>query len=559
MGRGSGETGTCAGGGVRATVQAHTHMSRHVCPAPRRSSGSRRVSFSSPRPLLWLLCAVAAVCFFPALALADLTQIAAYFDAIRKADAGIFAGAVVTWDKNGIDAGATMALGSRAVVGKTIPMTPATSFRTNALSELFVDMAVANLESTNVLPFLRKQTIPPEFLPPPYNTTAFQNPLFPAALVSLDTLLLHTSSLTEAGFGSGAAQTPATVVENTAFVESVFSKAQNGGLWGTVEPGLGSSYCHSRLNTALVTYILDKVLAARNPPISVATFIQNTFISPMGLSETFLLDHEGNVSAPAYPSGSAVSLAGRAVQDVAADGRGVSPSVTIHAAYTADYMYYTTTIDLAKLAYELFLGGHYTVVGEALKAGAVPIDGGKGAEPGVVSRSLGVYGFDPALLCEKVQMNRTCDFGDEVQLYGWAVTGDRNQVALLCREDKCVAAEVSYFKTNTFSASYGLELAMTPFIQSEGSNLPQGGQLHALYVFIGVMATIIVVVIASYTVDYMAQRAPATASIPMNKSNTAPLPTDGSGPGYTSVPPREQTSYATLGISSPVRRLDMYE
>ncbi|RNF09090.1 hypothetical protein TraAM80_02522 [Trypanosoma rangeli] len=534
-------------------------MSRRVCPAPRRSGGSRRVSSSSARPLLWLLCAVAAVCFCPAAALASVAEIAAYFDAIREANAGIFAGAVVTWDGNGIDAGATTALGNQAVVGKTIPMNPAASFRTNSLSELFVDMTVAHLESANLLPFLRKQAIPPKFLPPPYDTAAFQNPLFPAAVVSLDTLLLHTSSLTEAGFESGAAQTPATVIENTAFIESVFSKAQNGVLWGIVEPGLGSSYCHSRLNTALVTYILDKVLAARNPPVSVATFIQNTFISPMGLSGTFLLDHEGNVSAPAYPTGGAVSLAGRAVQDVTADGSKVSPSVTIHAAYTADYMYYTTTLDLAKLAYELFLGGHYTVVGEALKTGAVRIDSGKGAGPGVVSRSLGVYGFDPALLCEEVQMNRTCDFGDAVQLYGWAVTGDRNQVTLLCREDKCVAAEVSYFKTNTFLHPYGLGLAMTPLIQSGRSHLPQGGELHAFYVFIGVMATLIVVVLASYIVDYMVQLAPATASIPVNKSNTTPLPMNGSGPGYTPMPPREQTSYATLGISSPVRRLDMYE
>ncbi|RNF18382.1 uncharacterized protein Tco025E_04528 [Trypanosoma conorhini] len=535
-------------------------MSRRVYQPPRCTGGSRRSSSSSPWPLLWLLCAVAAVCLFPATALARLAEIDAYFDAIRRGDAGVFAGAVVTWGGDGVDATATTALGSQAVVGKTIPMTPAASFRANTLSELFVDMTVVYLENTSALPFLRMQTIPPEFLPPPYNATvAFQNPLFPAAVVSLATLLLHTSSLTEAGFQSGAVQTPGTVESNTAFVERVFADAADGDLWGTVEPGLGDSYRHSRLNTALVTYILDKVLAAGHPPTSAAAFIQNTFLSPMGLSETFLLDHEGNVPAPAYPAGAAASLTGRAVQDVTADGTAVAPSVTIHAAYTADYMYYTSALDLAKLAYELFLGGRYTVVGEALKSGTVSLRKSKRTAPGVVSRSLGVYGFDPALLCEEVHLNRSCDFGDGVQLYGWAVTGERNQVTLLCRKDKCVAAEVSYFTTDVPPDPYGLGLAMSSLTQRGGPPQLEGGGLYPLYVFIGVMATIIVVVAGSYVADYMVQPAPARAPIPMQKSNTIPLPTNGAGPGDTSMPLREQESYLPQGISSPVRRLDMYD
>ncbi|PWU87550.1 hypothetical protein C4B63_89g66 [Trypanosoma cruzi] len=531
---------------------------RHFCVTSRRSGGICHLSsWSMP----CLLCFVAAVCFICSTASARLEEINAYFAAICEEDARVFGGAVVTWGENekGIDAFTTTALGSRAVVGKRIPMTLDTSFRTNTLSEVFLVMTVAYLQDRGELPFSRTQPIPRSFLPPPYSgKVAFQNPLFPAAVVSLDTLLLHTSSLTEVGFDSGAVQTPGKTVNITKFVESVFAKALSGGLWGTGEPGLGSSYRYSRLNTALTTYILEKVLEKMAPPVSLATFIQNNFISLMGLSGTFLLDNVGNVPGPTYPKDSGVSLSARAVQDVTGDGSKVALSRTIHAAYASDYMYYTSALDLAKLAYELFLGGHHTAVGNALKNDPVNING-ENLPPGAVSRSLGVYGFDPKILCRELGDTETCDFGDGANLYGWALTGAYNQIALLCTSKKCVAAEVSYFQTRSTIKPHALGLAVSSLRQVKVRPPLQGGKLYPLYVFIGVLATIIISIVGSYVADYIVQPAPAKPTFPVQNARNTPLPMNGSGTEDVSVPLREEGAYATQGISSPLRRLDMYD
>ncbi|ORC85813.1 uncharacterized protein TM35_000321280 [Trypanosoma theileri] len=492
----------------------------------------------------------------------------------KDSEDNIFASASVTWiAKEGMDASSLTVFGNRSIIGVTTPMTPTISFRTNTLSELFIDMTVVYLERQEVLPFSRSQAIPREFLPPPFNTTiAFQNPLFPNAVISLNTLLMHTSSFTEAGFTAGAAQTPGPVMSLTSFVESTLANSGTSGLWGTAQPGLASSYQYSRLNTALVTYILEKViLKLEGVETSLATFVQNTFITPMGLRGTFLVDTTGTAPAPNYPPNSVSLLTANTVQDVTSDGKGIPSSVIIHAAYASDYMYYTTVLDLVKLAGEVFLGGQFASLGPMLKNDTISLVSSSSSStgnsnsnlPGVISRSVGVYGFDPKQLCQITSLGGICQFESDIDLYGWIVGGEYNQVALLCTAEKCAAAEVSFPSSTVTSYSRLVELALSSLVEVKENPKLEGGELYPLYVFIGVLSTIIVVVVVSYIADYVIRPAPAAAPLPVNK---VALPTNTAAAGGAATTTMDTVEMNNInnnnnmqGVSSPVRRLDMYD
>ncbi|PBJ68097.1 hypothetical protein BCY84_22415 [Trypanosoma cruzi cruzi] len=203
--------------------------------------------------------------------------------------------------------------------------------------------------------------------------------------------------------------------------------------------------------------------------------------------------------------------------------RAMAPRWLCHAPFTLRTHQTTCTTPLhwilRSLHTSFFLGGHHTAVGNALKNDPVNING-ENVPPGAVSRSLGVYGFDPKILCRELGDTETCDFGDGANLYGWALTGAYNQIALLCTSKKCVAAEVSYFQTRSTIKPHALGLAVSSLKQMKVRPPLQGGKLYPLYVFIGVLATIIISIVGSYVADYIVQPAPAKPTFPVQNAAT---------------------------------------
>lgn len=510
---------------------------------------------------LLLACTIALLCRLSVAAVESSNIFSAHFNTIHQKNPSVFAAAVVTWEDaaRGVDSSRTAGLGYQTIVDATTPMTVGTSFRTNTLSEMFLAMTVAYLEINHALPFSRHQPIPSAFLPPPYNETKLVNPLYPSYLITLTDLLLHISSFTEEGFADGEAASPAPVKSLEQFVENVFSKNAPEALWGNWRPGLGSSYRYSRLNSALVTYILEKVLAQQTTPVSVATFIQTTFIAPMGLSGTFL-DAGGVAPAPTHPPKNGVDLSWRAVQDVARDGSEALRSPTVHAAYASDYMYYTSTLDLARLAFELFLGGRFTDIGDFLKRVPVEFGGNNLTQLGGVERALGVYNFDTTQLCEGITAcGGRCHLGKEQHVFGWAVKGKHNQVALLCTREECVAAEVSYYAEFPASCAYALEFAALSLTQARYSIFLTATRWYFLYVFFGVLGTIILVLLGSCFTDYLVQPATVAKAAPVNRPNNAVSSINAARDFSDASPPlQSQAGHNPQGISPPVRRLDMY-
>lgn len=451
---------------------------------------------------------------------------------------------------------------STAFDSSNLSNTRDTAFRANVVSDVLVTMAVMFLESTNELPFSRIDAISSAYLPTTFTGSSnLVNPAFPNVPITLNMLLMHTSSITETNFNLGEAEGPSGTVTSLAdFVSSLFSPTAASIFNATALPGLSASYAYSRTNTALVSFIVERVLAASTTYASlsgIGEFVFSVILPPLGLTNTFLLNRNGQYIQTTYPFSTTNTMDMRlykAVQDINSDGTGVLSTYPIHASYFSDYMLYTSTADLGRLAEGLFLphGIYYGAIGSRMLATTLLLQTSSALF--VVGRSPGLFLFSPNLLCA-ILYNAVGAQGDLPYCYfdsssiplgsmpfGLVATGGTSQVAVICiplatGKTFCSTAELSFNAVawpagNAATAGdRAVGLAMVNLARFASDKQPveptttptpkPSYKLNGWFIFIGVVATLAVVVLAAFAADYFIQPPPPAKIVAPVMTGTA--------------------------------------
>lgn len=422
------------------------------------------------------------------------------------------------------------------------------AFRADVLSEFLVAMALLYLDSTGALPFARTAPIPSTYLPASYTGGAsFVNPSFPTVPITLNMLLQHVSSLTETGLDLCAETAPSgTVPTLSAFVSSLFSTTTTT-VFSASQPGLSTSYAYSHVNAAIVAYVVEQVLAAStnySTLSGIGEFVFTVVMPPLRLSNTFLLNRNGHVIDAAYPfsSGSNHHTVDHVARQVL-DGRSTSipGSVPMQASYFSGYMLFTTAADVAKLAAEVLVPGglYHTRIGAMMLENMVPI-----AVPTMrytEARTTGLFLFSANKLCSTMYAAISysghapyCRYSpatvsESAPPFGLVAAGGADELAIVCvpvvrsKKTFCSVAELSFSGTACSSGNaaaargraVGLAMVSLAHLTSEpmpeASAPPQQPTAHTFngwFVFLGVAATLVVVVAASYITDYLIQPPP---------------------------------------------------
>lgn len=347
-------------------------------------------------------------------------------------------------------------------------------------------------------------------------------------------------------------------------------------------PGRAGSFLFSRTNTALATYIINTqiVLAQREQGVpedelsGLGTFLMDVIFPALSLVDTFVLDRTGRRSPSVYPPRQTTDwLPFISMQDVSADGRTEVVNRPIHPAYAADYMVYTTTNSLLSLMARVLLpeGPFYDTIGARLSEGAVAI-GTLPAAQYLANSGAGLFNMSLTALCDllghslddssSVNCATLCTFeagvnvASDTAAYGLIASGEFSQVAIVCVPSLvtgtwCSATAVAYNQKPGNGLSERLsgdtpftpwpllvsvasvaEFTSQPLPPTTGEPTPaptdppgpprMDTKNFGLYVFLGVLATVVVVVVASYVADYFIQPAPpAKIIVPVPSVPTA--------------------------------------
>ena len=345
-----------------------------------------------------------------------------------------------------------------------------TCFRMQALSELLVALCAIRM----LLPFTLVDVIPSRFLP---RGVELRHPTSLEA-VSLLQLLTHTSSLADpSSVGTSRARSPTDVGSLQNFLETSLLEVRGGryrlreGVFFSERPGCCIRY--AAINTAVAAFVLEGV--ARTDPVSYpdaafSALLRRLVLDPLMMHSTFRLSSTG------YHSG----IVDR-VWDHDVNGSPLD-YITIHPAYPAKWMYYTTISDVRRLLDGIFFAGPLADAGDRLLTLQLDVNG-----------SLAVPGFS---LVE-------ASIAEQTSFDGFGEVGLRCHLA---PSRTCWFMSVSYFGRTMLNESVVQRLLRVAGAASNApvvnTNAPaeHSTSLLALWVVIGVALAIVVVVGATWMV-----------------------------------------------------------
>lgn len=471
-------------------------------------------------------------------------QLGSFYDSLVAADPTVIFGSAVLVNMSSTGPQLTpddaVAFRRAGLVGttSTMPAPRSIAFGVNTLSEMWTVLVALHLAKNGLLHL--HASIPNLWLPAALSSSpSLINPAFPTVPITIQHLMTHTSTLTEVGFASGYNTTPGSVGTLDEFVEDLFHVYGDEIFSTSTAPGDGATFRFSRTNIALLGYIINKVIAATEPG-GIGAYMFTNIIQPLGMFNTFVLDRHGQLGNRPYPEGITYDwLPEISLQDLSDDGTSVVNTRRITAAFIADCMFYTTTSDLFYLLQGLFLPkGLFThTLGKQLRANAVAVN--DAALPYVTHRANGLYLFNITRLCEEMAVDPhaatpPCSFPPGTPSYGLMASGPFNQVALVCVEgtsSSCSGASVSYyhhadrmFNSSVYIRNYALSLSLASITSAMDAGTADGG-IQGIFVFTGVFATIVVVLLSSYIADYLIQPAP-----PLNVIVPVPRPVEDDSP-----------------------------
>jgi len=489
------------------------------------------------RAHLRVLCAVAVAAVLVAAA-NDITDLAQVFSFQQSGDTTIFGAAVATQTTARQIPELTGAFGVRATESSS-PYTIDSNVRINTMGELLVVAAALKLIDSSALPISLDSPIPTQYLP---RGVTFANPNSPSNPLTMQMLMMHTSTISDARFNTFTTNAPTATLDLRSFVESYFLTSSGGtfrladGVFTTgATPGALASYSYARANTALLHYIVEQAIIAVPGLVSstektALAYIHEQILAPLGMSNTFVRHRTGTFPKVTLPGGASTTLySGSVVEDVTSTG-GVATTTTLHPAVFSDYMTYSTVSDLNKLARHLFVAtnGLLNSVGTRMKGAMQTISTSTPPVTGFRGQGLGLMFFDGAAICaaaQATQIATRCPLTTDSRVWGFQGNGEYSQVGLYCAEiaagtTTCAVTAHSFRATGTTALksndlSYAMAGTAMQFAAGDTSTLSQTttvtngrNSLYGVWVFLGVLGVVAFVIVASYFTEYIIQPAP---------------------------------------------------
>lgn len=316
-------------------------------------------------------------------------------------------------------------------------------------------------------------------------------------------------------------------------------------MYNSCTPGTAACYYHSRSNTAIAAYVVQKILAGTTEyatyQSSIGDFLFSVVLPPLQLRSTFLLNRAGTYTDATYPAtGTTNILPSVSINDLSASGTAVVDSFTIHAAYLSDYMLYTTTADLATILQQVTApsGIYYSAMFSAMMENPLTIY--VSSMSYTTARTVGLLLFDATTLCYIMYLSAEyaswipyCSYNTSVlanssSIFGIVATGAFSQAAIICAATvsgtaTCSAAALSFYYNGwptgngAVSGNRVIGLAMVNLATLTSLPVPvvtttaapkSPSDFNGWYVLIGVLATVVVVIAASFLTDYIIQPPP---------------------------------------------------
>lgn len=347
---------------------------------------------------------------------------------------------VQTWTrKNGLVSALSRAQGI-AGEKRNQPVNIDSCVRMGRMSEVLVAYAAEKLrQSTGFAKSLDEQIFV-DYMP---NKVAAVKPGTTTPL-TYKMLMTHTSTISDANFAAAEVTAPTGVPTLDFFVKSYFvsGSALNGGVFVTGTPGTASAFLPARANTALLAFVLEQVLVAKSQPYAnLKDYISREVLLPFGMASTFWLDTNGNapgvtptqVFSPPYGGASTTSTTLYAEYFTGCLHDKTTGSFTLHPAWPADHMGFTTVGDVSRLAYNLLISTANNAVALPLREKLVLE--ASATSNGQVAQALGLQFFDGDALCTAAKKDNVvadCPLSNASTVLGFAATAGPTSIAFFC-------------------------------------------------------------------------------------------------------------------------------
>lgn len=426
------------------------------------------------------------------------------------------------------------------------PMWLDSMVRVNNLGELLVTAAALKLVETSVLPSL-DSSIPAAFLP---RQVPLVNPSATSTPITLRHLMTHTSTLSDASFATSRRTSPTAVSDLSSFIIGYFITSSGGtnvlssSIFTTGTPGAAASYNYAKINTALLTFIIERAVI-QNPSLvtggiyTALAYVRETIIAPLGLSNTITLTLVGGVPTVSYPAGGQAWT--NAIVEDRMPGNIVVNTKPLHPAYFSDYMTFMSTSDMARLARSLWLdtsttSANLATVGTTMRSvnNGVTVSNVAGQN----GQGLGIYYFNGATMCASALATNAvarCPLTAAHSVWGLVATGLMSQVAVYCTDavssqnPTCVVTTHSFddsspnLKSADLSqamaaAAFQLAIGDTSTVTQTTVTTSSRSSLYGVWVFLGVLGVLVFVLVASYFTEYIIQPAPVISGVPVPQS-----------------------------------------
>lgn len=464
---------------------------------------------------------------------ADVSTLKSYYSYASSSAVQLISATVLAQNNNGYVDRATVAIGVKSTTSSSF-MTDAISFRANTFSELYVSLAIQQLMSTGNL---NAGTLP-GFMP---RGVSLVNS---GVTITLQMLLQHQSGLVDSAFDTFTVSAPTAVAAFGTYCDSYFTTTGQSGSFIQATNlffGLTGNFSRSRMNTVLLTCIMENYVAQNRPslsgPATALAYMQNLIFAPLGMTNTFSLNATGGFPTSTFPLNAPI-YSGSVMQDLP-----VGSTRAINPGYSGDLMFYTSAADMANFVRSAFINslpaGAFVGFGNTMRTSMVSSNfvPHQPFVTGQTTYSLFTYnGLEMCKLAVMSAVVTSCPLTSASNVFGYMSVSRFSSLGFFCTTAQsatsptCITVQFSHYDVGAnptapvlkqqFEMVLGMAaVAFTTSIGSPQLTLLISGQksqsdLYGLYVFIAVSGIVIFILVASYITEYLVQPAPISTGLP---------------------------------------------
>lgn len=418
---------------------------------------------------------------------------------------------------------------------RTVAMGTDSCIGMNTMSELLIAYAAVKLQADTKFVDSLDATVQGDFAPGGLTMANPGNNL----PISYKMLMTHTSTISDSLFLARQANTPSTVGSLTNWVEQYFvspGPRLNRAAFNTnLQPGSASSFVQARANTALLAYALERALRGQPRYNGLKDYIAQEILTPFGMGSTFFLEVDGSAPGltppPSFTGERFTSLTTASAAVYAPYFQGCivdqfQSTVPIHPAWPADFMGYTTSSDMARFAFRLFVDQTSAAVSNlalVMRERRSVLSGTP--RHGQTGQGLGLMFFNGDVLCGSglaTKVIAQCPLTNASVIYGYASNRGGSSVGFFCTESTTVIGDVvcvsvanvhSGATPATFDALFALASAAFQeqfgvlSVSTPAPTLPfrneDETQVYGVLVFVGTYVTLLFIFFGTMLLQYL--------------------------------------------------------